>query len=172
MGGIVAQIRAAAHHLLAIAPDLGADPARFTVSGHSAGAHLASYLAAIGPKEAAQPPKLPPIRGLLLVSGIYDLSGIPSSFLKNEAKMREAEAAAWSPLTSLHLPVPKRIVTRGSLETSPFQDHAAALSNMLQSNGQPCILRSEPNLNHLTIVLSLADTKSKLGEILSTLTID
>ena len=74
LGRIVGQIRAAAHHLLAIAPGFGADPARFTVSGHSAGAHLATYLAAHGPQETDRP-DLPSVRGMLMVSGIYDLSG-------------------------------------------------------------------------------------------------
>ena len=46
---LVGQVRRAAAWLAAQATGLGADPARLTVSGHSAGAHLASYLAATGP---------------------------------------------------------------------------------------------------------------------------
>lgn len=168
LGSIVAQVRAAAHHLLTIGLAHGADPARFTVSGHSAGAHLASYLAAYGPQETDRP-SLPPIRGLLLVSGIYDLSGIPSSFLKDEAKMTEAEAEAWSPLTSSQSSLPTRIVTRGALEMAPFQDQADAFAGLLNDTGQSCTLRKEPDLNHLSIVLSLGDPKSALGGILSEL---
>lgn len=167
---IVAEVRAAARHLSALAPALGADPARFSVSGHSAGAHLASYLAAHGPEEETKP-KLPDLRGLLLVSGIYDLSRIPFSFLKDEAEMTVAEARAWSPLTSSQLPLPRRIVTRGALEMAPFQDQAVAFSAQLIAAGQPCTLRCEPGLNHLSIVLSLADPKSALGEVLSELTL-
>src|SRR5690606_37559921 len=51
LGTIVSQVRAASTHLVGMAPELGADPGRVTASGHSAGAHLASYLAAIGPEE-------------------------------------------------------------------------------------------------------------------------
>lgn len=163
---IVAQARAAAHHLLAMAPELGADPARFTASGHSAGAHLASFLAAQGGGETA-PPNLPALRGLLMVSGIYDLAGIPASFLKDEAKMTAQEAGAWSPLTAKHRPTPSRIVTRGARETSPFQEQAVAFARLLQDAGQPCTLRSEADQNHLTIVLSLADPRSGLGSTLS-----
>src|SRR5690606_24904551 len=102
---IVALIRKAADFLQRIAPDPGGVPQRFTVSGHSAGAHLASYLAARGRHEKASP-ALPIPKGLLLVSGLYDLSEIPGSFLKNEAEMTEAEAEAWSPITSDQLPGP------------------------------------------------------------------
>jgi arylformamidase len=168
---IVAQVRAAALHLAALAPSIGADPARFSVSGHSAGAHLASYLAASGPEEGA-PPRLPALRGLLMVSGIYDLAEIPFSFLKNEAEMTVAEAQSWSPLTSLHMPLPMRIVTRGALEMAPFQNQAIAMCQTLVSAGQSCTLRCEPDLNHLSIVLSLADPQSSLGEILSRMTED
>ncbi|MEH6776424.1 MAG: alpha/beta hydrolase, partial [Cereibacter changlensis] len=168
LGPIVAQVRAAARHLVALAPELGADPARFSASGHSAGAHLASYLAARGPEETA--PDLPPLRGLLLVSGLYDLSGIPGSFLKDEAAMTAAEAAAWSPLVAEQVPGPLRIVTRGSEETAPFHDQAQGFAKLLQSRGLPHRLCEEPGLNHLSIVLSLADPASPLGMLLSELT--
>src|SRR5690606_5516397 len=112
LGAIVGQVRAAARHLVAMAPDLDADAARLTASGHSAGGHLASYLAAVGPEESVSP-ELPELRGLLLVSGLYDLTDIPRSFLKDEAKMTVAEASAWTPLTSRQLQGPRRIMMLG-----------------------------------------------------------
>lgn len=168
LGSLVAQARAAARHLVALAPGLGADPARLTASGHSAGAHLASYLAAQGPAEDAAP-DLAPLRGLLLVSGIYDLSGIPGSFLKDEARMTPQEAADWSPLGSTHLAGPRRILTRGALETQPFQQQAAALTARLNQTAAPAEERCEDGLNHLTIVLALADPRASLGQCLADL---
>jgi len=166
LGDIVGQVRAAARHLASLAPGLGADPGRFTASGHSAGAHLASYLAAFGPGEEALPP-LPPVRGLLLVSGIYDLPGIPDSFLKDEARMTAAEAAAWSPLTSTQIDGPSRIITRGEFETAPFQMQAEALATALAGAEPKSELRLEKGRNHLSIVLDLAGPRSPLGERLS-----
>ncbi|MCB1339792.1 MAG: alpha/beta hydrolase [Pseudooceanicola sp.] len=159
---IVAQVRSAARHLVQMAPGIGADPARFTVSGHSAGAHLASLLASEAPGDA-DPPDLPHLRGMLLVSGIYDLSGIPGSFLKDEARMNEEEAQAWSPLLARHLAGPQRIITRGEEETAPFHNQAMALNAMLDREGQATELRIEPNRNHLTIVFDLADPGAPLG---------
>jgi len=166
LGRIVAQVRAAARNLQALAPTLGADPTRFTVSGHSAGAHLASFLAAEGPEEAS-PPDLPAVQGVLMVSGLYDLSAIPSSFLKDEAGMTVEEAAAWSPLTAIQRQVPRRIITRGALETAPFHNQATEFAAGLAAKALPCVLREEPGLNHLTIVLSLADPASALGGTLA-----
>ena len=164
---IVAQVRHAARFLQNSASALGADPARFTVSGHSAGAHLASLLAAHAPGDDA--PDLPDLQGILCVSGIYDLSGIPDSFLRNEAQMQHDEAAAWSPLSAHQLPVPKRIFSVGQEETAPFHDQAHAMHELVENAGMVSTLRQEARCNHLTIVLDLADQNRPLGQCLADL---
>ncbi|TNC64901.1 alpha/beta hydrolase [Rubellimicrobium roseum] len=158
---LVGQVRRAALWLQENALGFGADSGRFTVSGHSAGAHLASYLAAKGPQESQ--PRLPEVAGLLLVSGIYDLSEIPDSFLKEEAGMTPEEAAAWTPITSAQLPGPRRTLVVGAEETRPFHDHGQQLSDLLKSQGLDANLRVEPGLDHMSIVLALADPDHPLG---------
>lgn len=170
LGVIVGQVRAAVRQLAAMAPDLGADAARITVSGHSAGAHLASYLAATSPDERTAFDR-PALRGLLLVSGIYDLSGIPSSFLKNEAKMTPEEAATWSPLTSRHHQGPRRIVMVSEADTAPFHDQGQQLASLLSNDGMDAEFRVEAGLNHLTIVLALGDPESPTGRCVSELVV-
>lgn len=159
---LVDQVRRSVLWLEKHAGDFGADARRLTVSGHSAGAHLASFLAAIGPEEKAAPP-LPSISALLLVSGIYDLSEIPGSFLRDEARMTPSEAAAWSPLTSSQLPGPQRIIAFGADETRPFHKQAAALSTQLHGEDSASELLSVPSLNHMSVVLDLADPAGTLG---------
>ncbi|AXV17554.1 alpha/beta hydrolase (plasmid) [Neorhizobium sp. SOG26] len=158
---LVDQVRRAVVWLQARCMDFGADPARLTVSGHSAGAHLASYLAAQGPEEN-HPPTLPKVQGLLLLSGIYDLSGIPGSFLRDEARMTDAEAAAWSPSTSHQFPA-RRIIACGAEETAPFLEQARHLQNVLASAGETAELILAPHLNHMNVVLDLADPDGFLG---------
>lgn len=155
---LVNQVRSAVRWLQSHALDIGVDPARITVSGHSAGAHLASYLAALGPDETENM-AFPTLRGLLLVSGIYDLSGIPNSFLRNEARMTVAEAAAWSPLKSSQCPSPHRTIAFGTQETQPFHEQASALHGLLGNSD----LVPVPGLNHMNIVLDLADYDGILG---------
>jgi arylformamidase len=159
---LVAQVRRSLLWLQSKASDFGADPTKTTVSGHSAGAHLASFLAARGPAETAMP-RLPAVQALLLVSGIYDLSDIPTSFLRDEAKMSPKEAADWSPLTSAQLPVPRRIIAAGAEETAPFQDQAAAFHALSNGIGEGGGLIIAPGLNHMNIVLDLADPDGILG---------
>ena len=162
---LVDQIRRAARWLHDNAAGFGADSGRFTVSGHSAGAHLASYLAASGAEEST--PALPDVAGLLLVSGLYDLSEIPDSFLKDEAGMTPEEAAAWTPITSTQLPGPRRTLVVGAEETRPFHDQGQQLSDLLKSQGLDANLRVEPGLDHMSIILALADPDHPLGRHLA-----
>ena len=168
LAAIVGQIRRAALHLQERAVEFGADPGRFTVSGHSAGAHLASLLAARVPGDDSLP-ALPDLRGLLLVSGIYDLRGIPGSFLKDEARMTEEEARLWSPVDGTHSVGPRRIITCGETETAPFHDQARDLARALPGSAE---LRVEAGQNHLSVVLELADPARPLGRRLADLVAD
>ncbi|HHX89824.1 MAG TPA: alpha/beta hydrolase [Paracoccus sp.] len=167
LGAIVGQVRRAAQWLASNAASFGADPARLSVSGHSAGGHLASLLAATAPGEASA--HLPPITGLMMVSGIYDLSGIPGSFLQHENRMTPQEARDFSPLSAHHLPGPHRIIALGQEETAPFHTQARALQAKLADADISSELRIEPGLNHMDVVLALSDTNHALGARLQAL---
>ncbi|QBX34303.1 alpha/beta hydrolase [Paracoccus liaowanqingii] len=169
LAAIVAQIRQACKFLARLAPEIGADAARFTASGHSAGAHLVSLLAATAPGDDSMAADTPDLQALLLVSGIYDLSDIPESFLKNEAQLRHDEAAAWSPLAACHRPGPLRILTRGDAETAPFHQQARAFGKLLLNAGLRSEVYEELDRNHLSIVLDLADPDRPLGRRLADL---
>lgn len=159
---LVDQVRRAVTFVQTHAPDFGADPMRLTVSGHSAGAHLASYLAAAGPDEG-QSPALPTVQALLLVSGIYDCSEIPNSFLREEAQMTAAEASSWSPVSSSQHPCPQRIVAYGGAETAPFVEQAARFMTALEAAGEPAEVVAAHDLDHMSVVLDLANPEGLLG---------
>ena len=161
---LVDQVRRAVGWLQAHCREFGADPTRLTVSGHSAGAHLASYLAAGGPDDCREP-ALPSIQGLFLLSGIYDLSDIPHSFLREEAQMTEAEAAVWSPLMCSQYPA-RRIIAYGDQETAPFVEQASQFHRCLSSSVGNVDLICAPDLNHMSVVLDLADPEGFLGKLL------
>ncbi|PTM91482.1 alpha/beta hydrolase [Mycoplana dimorpha] len=163
---LVGQVRRSVLWLQQHARDFGADPARLTVSGHSAGAHLASFLAARGVLEREAPP-LPDLKGLLLLSGIYDLSEIPGSFLRDEARMTPAEAEAWSPVTATQLDCPMRVMALGADETAPFHNQAATLQAMLRSGNRPASILNVPGRNHMSVVLDLGNPDSTLGKRLA-----
>lgn len=165
---LIDQVRRSVYWIEKNAGEFGADPRRITVSGHSAGAHLASYLTAIGTAESTAP-ILPTIKGLLLVSGIYNLSGIPECFLRDEAKMNVTEAANWTPLSSKQLPCPQRIIAFGTAETPPFQEQAAAIKAQLSAEKKFATLLPVPDVNHMSVVLDMANPTGHLGSRLADL---
>lgn len=91
MDRIVAEARAAVAWLLSNLGELGGDPARLYLAGHSAGGHLVAM--AMDEKRLA---------GGLAISGLYDLEPIRLNYLNDKLALDRAEAARNSPL--LHLP--------------------------------------------------------------------
>ena len=73
------------------ARELGGDPARVFVSGHSAGGHLTAAAMAD-----------PRVAGGVAISGLYDLEPIRLNYLNEKLGLDPAEAARNSPL--FHLP--------------------------------------------------------------------
>ena len=91
MDRIAAEIRRAVAWVIDRAKELGADPARVFVSGHSAGGHLTGV--------AMNEPR---VAGGIAISGIFDLEPIRLNYLNEKLGLDPAEAERNSPL--LHLP--------------------------------------------------------------------
>jgi arylformamidase len=91
MDAIVAEIRASVAWVIEHAADVGGDPRRVFVSGHSAGGHLTAM--AMSDERVA---------GGLAISGIYDLEPIRLNYLNEKLGLDAAEAQRNSPM--LHLP--------------------------------------------------------------------
>ena len=87
---IVAEIRAAVAWLIEHAAELGGDPKRVFVAGHSAGGHL-----------TAAAMDNPRVAGGLAISGIYDLEPIRLNYLNDKLQLDPAEAARNSPILQL-----------------------------------------------------------------------
>ncbi len=154
METIVQQVRRAAQWLAAHAGSFGGDPTRLTVSGHSAGAHLCCFL--LNSQSA-------PIRAALLLSGVYDLRPLQSSFLQAEIGLTDDEVARFSPLrAALGTGTPTTILV-GQNETAPFHDQAAALARHLRA--APITVLNAAN--HMSAVLDLGTPTTEAGRILT-----
>lgn len=153
MNTIVDQVHRAYKFLVETAPSLGGDSNRISVSGHSAGAHLCALL-------LDSTNKLPPPRALLL-SGIYDLSPLQTSFLQPELNFTPDEVKGFSPLNrdldaggDVHILV-------GETETTPFHSQAADLAQRIGT--KVTTLASE---NHMSAALALGNPNSQAGRAL------
>jgi arylformamidase len=157
---IVAQVRKAVHWLAANVGAHGGDASRLSISGHSAGAHLATFTFS----EGASGPR--PTKTLLL-SGIYDLKPLQSSFLQPLIGITDEEVAAFSPLLLRHAPGPNVVVAYGERETDPFKIQGSDLALHLEAQGLSVIKHMLPNADHMSAVRDLGMPGSAAGDLLA-----
>ena len=165
MADIVKQVRRAADWVAANIEGHGGDPKRLSASGHSAGAHLASYLAARGPYETKA--LNTPVRSLLLISGIYQLQPITTSFLQPEIMLTEKEVERWSPQDAAPESDVSPTLVVGADETVPFHKQAEDYATLLASRGTRTRRFVLPGLNHMTVVSGLGDSASSLAGLVA-----
>jgi arylformamidase len=163
MADLVDQTRRAARWLTTNAASFGGDCAAFSVSGHSAGGHLASYLLARGPHEV-QTTRL--VRSALLVSGLYDLAPIARSFLQPEIRLTQAEVAEWSPISSLPAADVRVTLVVGGDETAPFHQQMNAYAEILARAGVEVAKDTVRQEDHMTIVRSLGRSGADCANLL------
>lgn len=156
METIVDQTRRARDWTIRHIAGYGGDPARLTVSGHSAGAHLASFLFT-----RDQPPSL--IRAALLLGGLYELEPLRSSFLQAEIGITDHEVEAFTPMTRDHDSETQVTILVGADETPPFHRQAEAFSRHLLDQGLAVSRGDLSGRNHMDSVRDLAVAGSEAG---------
>lgn len=165
MAQLIDEVRQAARWLVANAASFGGDPKAFSASGHSAGGHLASYLAARAPHEAHTPDIS--VKSLLLISGLYDLRPITTSYLQPNLSLTDEEVANFSPLGAEQLAGPEVVVAVGHNETEPFHLQAQDLCFAAEQRGLNYERITLPDLDHMTIVRDLGRPESRMGGLLA-----
>lgn len=159
MDAMVGQMRAAIAWLYRHGAELGYDPDRLVVSGHSAGGHLAAMaLATEWTGEGALPEDL--IKGICPISGIFDLEPIRLCYLDEVLGLTPEQVRRHSPL---NLPPRARCavtVTVGGRETAAFLEHSRRYADYLSANGVTCELAVQPDLDHFTTIEAMAEPES------------
>lgn len=159
MSTIVEQIRNAIRWVTSNIGKCGGDPARLSVSGHSAGAHLTSFTFNAGapaPRSASA----------LLLSGVYDLKPLQPSFLEPLIGLTDQEVAEFSPLRLRHEAGTRVAVVYGERETDPFRDQAADFARHLAEQGLSVSTYALPQADHMSAVRDLGIPTSAAGELL------
>ncbi|WP_018899471.1 alpha/beta hydrolase [Rhizobium sp. 2MFCol3.1] len=137
----------------------GGDPASITISGHSAGAHLASHLIYLSPPGTE-------IIGALLLGGLYDLRPLKSSFLQSEINLTEEEIERFTPLHHFHDPGCRVILAVGEQETNPFHTQMSAFSDVLRRQGVPVAEKVLRGRNHMSSVRDLGIAGTEANDVL------
>ncbi len=162
MATIVDQVRRAKEWVLDNIAQYGGDPDRLTISGHSAGAHLATTLLL----EERGPSR---VRAALLLGGLYDLKPLQNSFLKAEIGLTNEEVAAFTPMKKQYDATTRFTILVGAKETEPFHEQANAFAKRLAAQGakvSQCIIVSR---NHMDSVRDLGVSYSLTGRYLTDL---
>lgn len=153
---MAAQVRAAVLWLHAQATQLGADPARLHLAGHSSGTHLA---AAVATGDGLDWPALP-LHSLSCISGMYELEPVRRSARSRYVAFSEASVQRLSPARHVHQLRCPTLVAYGSLESPQFQWQSQAWAQALCDSGVAVRALSVPGLNHFEILESLGDADS------------
>jgi acetyl esterase/lipase len=155
---IVAEVRAAVAWVIDHAKELGGDPARVFVSGHSAGGHLTAMAMA----DAR-------VAGGLAISGLYDLEPIRLNYLNDKLRLDPAEAQRNSPL--LHLPsrAAPLVVTVGLGELPELIRQSEEYAAAWQRQGLPGRYLPVATHDHFSILEELASPDGALLAALKTL---
>jgi len=167
---IVAQVRTALAWLYRNAGDLGVDPDRLYVSGHSAGGHLTAMALATdwaAGGQAGLPADL--VKGGCSISGVYDLEPVRLSYHQAVLNLNPEMARRLTPLGDLPKRAGPMILAVGSEETDEFlrqQDNYAAA---WRDAGLALQVVDLPGRNHFTAVDALGETDHALFAAVSAL---
>lgn len=152
---IVDSVRRGFAYALEHAADLQANPAAVYLGGHSVGAQLAGTVAAQFP-----------VRGLLTLSGLYDLEPLRSTYINEWIAMDANTARRNSPIHLPPLGEPWLIAAAGGREQDAFHEQQRAYAETWRSWHHPVREVPAQELNHFSIVLELADANSPISRAL------
>jgi arylformamidase len=159
---LVKQVQRAKTWLLSNIAKHGGDPAELTISGHSAGAHLAAMC-------MTAPDTPSGVKAALLLGGLYDLKPLQHSFLKAEIAITDEEVARFTPLTQTYDRNVTVTLLVGAHETPPFHSQAAAFEHHLKIQGLRSELHDLSEANHMSSVRDLGLIGTQAGSELAEL---
>jgi len=146
---MIAEIARALRFLREGASDLGFDPGRITLSGHSAGAHLA----AMHIMREGSPFASDGLEHLLLLSGIYDLEPITLTSINEPLRLSAAQARALSPMFLTPVIHPRVTVAVAERDTREFRRQSKDFALHLGRQGLAVRQLLVAGRNHFDIIL-------------------
>ncbi|MCW5749241.1 MAG: alpha/beta hydrolase [Alphaproteobacteria bacterium] len=161
MTALIEQTRTVVDWLHAHAAEIGLDPGRLVVAGHSAGGHIAASLAHTD--WAARGLPAAALAGALPLSGLYDLEPIRLCYLNAACRLDPAEAAALSPIRHIRRGAPPTVLAVGAGELPELVRQTRVYGTALAAAGAtPRAVIETPSDDHFSIVNRLFDPAGPL----------
>ena len=157
MDEIVASCRKAMRWLQQNSDAFNANPEQVYIAGHSAGAHLAAML--MNKEWAVETQHF--VKGICLLSGLYNLIPVQLSYVNAVLQMDKETAVRNSPAELAAVQTCSLLVSAGGAETEEFKDQSRELYNHWK-NKMPVQLIELPGLNHFSILDALVDENTSL----------
>jgi arylformamidase len=155
MDQIVDEVRRAVAWVIDHAKEIGGDPARVYVSGHSAGGHLT----AMAMTESR-------VAGGIAISGIYDLEPIQLNYLNEKLGLDPAETERNSPMRHFPESAPPLVVTVGLGELPELVRQSEEYAAAWTARGLRGCYLPVPKHDHFSILEELAQpTGAILGAL-------
>lgn len=141
--------------------DMGADPRRVYLSGHSAGAHLTALIALQEHWLATYGHSPAELAGYVGLSGVYDLvaaqqqwnSHRPATKLLARIFDGTDNLHIASPRIHVHAGAPPALLVHGAVDPYIPSNQAASLCQALRQVGAFCELRIYPDVGHSELIL-------------------
>ena len=134
------------------ADELGFDTRRVSVSGHSAGGHLAAMVSAVPPASLGGHPLV----CVVPVSGVFSLAPLLLTSVNHDVRMTPDDALRLSPSAMERFHTGEFIVAVGENETNGFIGQSRDFVETAQAKGAKAALEMVPGRMHFDVLEDLA----------------
>jgi acetyl esterase/lipase len=155
MAGFMDDAARAALWAMAHARDYGVDSARVYLMGHSAGAHIAVLLALDTRYFAAAGHSVPPIAGVIGLSGPYDFLPLLDADVRDIFSPPENYPES-QPINYVRAGAPPMLLVHGMRDDTVWPKNSRNLATALSARDVPVTLKLYPRIGHADTVAALS----------------
>ena len=145
------------------AAEWGADPKRYSASGHSAGAHLIAAVLARHDQAVSVPMGMP--SSAVLISGVYELEPVLSISVNAEIRLRPDQVAAMSPMRHPPCKPVRLAVAVGGAETQGFVEQSKRFAATCAAQGADARFIAYEACDHYTVMRHFESPQGELTRL-------